>query len=253
MTFALELSGLSIQFGGVKAVDCVSASVEAGEIVGLIGPNGAGKTTLIRIISGILQADSGNVRLSGTDVTRRGTAGRVRKGLALTHQIVRPFRQMTVLENVVLAAGRRWTINPLQALLHVARRKEAEAAEIILSRVGLTGTENKAASALPLGQLKRLELARALALKPNVILLDEPLAGLNYTEAMKQAETILEINAEGVTVVLVEHNLKEVVRVCRRLIVLNGGRVIADGDPKAVMTNAGVREAYIGSGKRTHA
>ena len=250
---ALDLIGLSIRFGGVQAVDGVTAAIAPGEFVGLIGPNGAGKTTLIRIIAGILRADAGVVRLSGVEVTREGTSARVRKGLALSHQIVRPFREMSVLENVVLAVGHRWTANPLRALFHVARGAETDVATQILAKVGLAGTERKPAGSLPLGQLKRLELARALAMTPAVILLDEPLAGLNHTEAMQQAETIAAVNAEGVTVVLVEHNLEQVIRVCRRLIVLNGGRVIADGEPQSVMADAQVREAYIGAGREAHA
>ena len=250
---ALDLTGLSIRFGGVRAVDGVTAAIAPGEFVGLIGPNGAGKTTLIRIIAGILRPDAGQVRLAGVDVTHQGTSARVRTGLALSHQIVRPFREMSVLENVVLAAGHRWTANPLRALCHVARDEESAAAMKILAKVGLAGTEHKPAAALPLGQLKRLELARALALSPAVVLLDEPLAGLNHTEAMQQAEAIAAINAEGMTVVLVEHNLEQVIRVCRRLIVLNGGRIIADGEPRMVMADGQVREAYIGAGKEAHA
>lgn len=253
MTPALDLTDLSIRFGGIKAVDGISVSIAPGEFVGMIGPNGAGKTTLIRIIAGILRPDSGEVRLSGVAVTHQGTAARVRMGLAMTHQIVRPFREMTVLENVVLAAGNRWTASPWRALLHVARNDEIDAAMEVLARVGLAGTERKPAGSLPLGQLKRLELARALAMKPAVVLLDEPLAGLNQTEAMKQAEAIATINQGGVTVVLVEHNLEQVIRVCRRLVVLHGGRIIASGEPRTVMDNAAVREAYIGAGKETHA
>jgi branched-chain amino acid transport system ATP-binding protein len=250
---ALELNDIAIRFGGVQAVDRVSVSVFSGEFVGLIGPNGAGKTTLIRIIAGILQPDQGQVKLSGLDVTQERTATRVRRGLALTHQIVKPFRQMSVLENVVLAAGHHWTANPLRALLHVGRRAESERAAAILAKVGLAGTERRPAGSLPLGQLKRLELARALALGPSVVLLDEPLAGLNQTEAARQAETISAVNQEGVAVVLVEHNLEEVVRACRRLVVLNNGRMIANGSPQAVMADAAVRDAYIGAGRTSHA
>ena len=253
MTAALDLTDLSIRFGGIKAVDGVSVSIAPGEFVGMIGPNGAGKTTLIRIIAGILRPDSGEVRLSGVAVTQQGTAARVRMGLALTHQIVRPFREMSVLENVVLAAGHRWTASPWRALLHVARDDEIDVAMEVLARVGLEGSEHKPAGSLPLGQLKRLELARALAMKPAVVLLDEPLAGLNQTEAMKQAEAIATINQGGVTVVLVEHNLEQIIRVCRRLVVLHGGRIIANGDPRKVIADPAVREAYIGAGKETHA
>jgi branched-chain amino acid transport system ATP-binding protein len=227
--------------------------LEAGDFVGLIGPNGAGKTTLIRIIAGLLRADRGSVTLDGIDVSDNPTATRVRRGLALTHQIVRPFREMTVLDNVVLGAGHHHTSNPFNALLHIDRRRENERAADILAKVGLAGTERKLAGALPLGQLKRLELARALAVDPKVILLDEPLAGLNHTEAARQVETIADVHRRGITVVLVEHNLEEVMRICRRLIVLNNGLVIGDGEPRKVMADPVVHEAYVGGGMVSHA
>jgi branched-chain amino acid transport system ATP-binding protein len=246
MTAALEIEGVAIRFGGVQAVAGVSCAVQQGELLGLIGPNGAGKTTLLRIVAGILFPDAGRVRISGHDVTTLGTQSRVRLGLAITHQIVRPFRSMTVLDNVTLAAGYRITGNPLRALLHYRRAAEQERARQVLASVGLRGTEHKAVTTLPLGQLKRLEVARALAVDPALILLDEPLAGLNAREAAAQIDAIAAINARGITTVLVEHNLAEVVRVCRRLIVLDQGRIIADGKPDEVMADAAVRDAYLG-------
>jgi branched-chain amino acid transport system ATP-binding protein len=253
MTPVLALADISIRFGGVQALQSASLEVRQGEFVGFIGPNGAGKTTLLRVVAGILRADSGRVVLRGVDVTRDATATRVRKGLALTHQIVRPFRNMTVLENVVLAAGYHLTSDPWHALTHVNRQAEVERAAAILAKVGLAGNEGKRAASLPLGQLKRLELARALALDPSVLLLDEPLAGLNHAEASQQADTIAGVNAEGTTVVLVEHNLEQVVRVCRRIAVLNAGRVVSDGSPSQVMADPIVREAYVGDEMVTHA
>jgi branched-chain amino acid transport system ATP-binding protein len=253
MSAVLQLDDVAIRFGGVQAVDGVSGAIEAGDFVGLIGPNGAGKTTLIRIIAGLLRPDRGRIMLGGVDVTSDPTATRVRRGLALTHQIVRPFREMTVLDNVVLGAGLGYTATPLRALLHLERSSESELAMEILTSVGLAGTERKLAGALPLGQLKRLELARALAVDPKIILLDEPLAGLNQTEAARQVETISEVHRRGITVVLVEHNLEEVMRACRRLIVLNNGIVIGDGEPREVMADPVVHEAYVGGGVTTHA
>jgi branched-chain amino acid transport system ATP-binding protein len=253
MSVAIELDDVAIRFGGVQAVDGVSFAVEAGDFVGLIGPNGAGKTTLIRMIAGMLRPDRGRVMLAGRDVTGDGTATRIRHGLALTHQIVRPFRDMTVLDNVVLAAGYRRTSSPFRAMLHIDRRRERECAGHIIARVGLAGTESKLAGSLPLGQMKRLEVARALAVHPKVILLDEPLAGLNHTEATRQVEAISEVHKSGVTVILVEHNLEEVMRICRRLIVLNNGQVIGDGEPRDVMADPVVHEAYVGGGMVTHA
>jgi branched-chain amino acid transport system ATP-binding protein len=249
----LALHHLAIRFGGVAAVDDVSFAVAAGDFVGLIGPNGAGKTTLIRLIGGILAPDSGRVELLGENMTRRSTATRVRRGLALTHQIVRPFRTMSVLDNVVLAAGHKRTVNPLQALIQTDRHAERERAASILHQVGLAGTENKLAGSLPLGQLKRLEIARALALDPTIVLLDEPLAGLNNSEAAEQIDMVAAVNASGVTILLVEHNLEEVIRACRRLIVLANGRVIGDGLPREVMQQADVRAAYLGESVEAHA
>jgi branched-chain amino acid transport system ATP-binding protein len=253
MSAALQIEDVAVRFGGVQAVDGVSFAVAAGEFVGLIGPNGAGKTTLIRLIAGLLRPDRGLIRLAGLDVTGDATAARVRRGLALTHQIVRPFREMSVLDNVALGAGYRRTSNPLRALLSIDRRRENERAAHLLAEVGLAGAERKRAGSLPLGQMKRLEVARALAVDPRVILLDEPLAGLNHAEAAQLGETIAAVHRRGVTVVLVEHNLEQVMRLCRRLIVLNNGRVIGDGDPRAVMADPIVHDAYVGSGMATHA
>lgn len=246
MTDTLDVRDIAIAFGGVQALSEVSLTVTQGELVGLIGPNGAGKTTLLKIIAGVLAPDRGTVRLDGDDVTPLPTAARVRRGLAVTHQIVRPFRSMSVLDNVVLAAGHRFTSNPLTALFHRARRHEDARARAILARVGLGGLERSDVNALPLGYLKRLEVARALAVEPKLIILDEPLAGLNHREAAQQVDSIAALNAGGVTTVLIEHNLREVLRVCRRLVVLDGGRIIADGDPAGVMADRAVREAYIG-------
>ena len=248
MTPALEVDAVAIRFGGVHALAGVSCLIERGDLVGLIGPNGAGKTTLLKIVAGVLAPEAGRVMISGTDVTGLSTAQRVRRGLAITHQIVRPFRSMSVLDNVTLAAGHRLTANAFGALLRCRRDAEEARARTILDRVGLAGEERTPVTALPLGRLKRLELARALAVEPVLVLLDEPLAGLNQSEAARQADVIAAINAMGITTVLIEHNLAEVVRVSRRLIVLDQGRIIADGAPDDVVADANVREAYLGKG-----
>jgi branched-chain amino acid transport system ATP-binding protein len=253
MTTILQLDDIAVRFGGIRAVDGVTVSIARGEFIGLIGPNGAGKTTLIRIVAGIIKPDRGRIVLDHNDVTKKSTASRVRKGLALTHQVVRPFREMTVLDNIALAAGYRRTSNPLRAALLIDRQPEYERAAALIIRVGLAGNEKRLAGSLPLGQMKRLEVARALALDPHTILFDEPLAGLNQSEATAQIETIAAVHAEGITVVLVEHNLEEVLRSCQRLIVLDDGRVIGDGSPQAVIADPVVQEAYVGSGMSEHA
>lgn len=246
MKEVLRTEEISIRFGGVQAVDGVSISVKEGELLGFIGPNGAGKTTALRIISGILKPDSGHVWLDGSDITALPTHKRIRKGIALTHQIVRPFRSMTVLENVVIAAGLKKTRWPLGSLFHLNRNSEVDSARNILDRVGLLDIEGTDSASLPLGQLKLLEVARALALRPKILLFDEPLAGLNQKEAAGLVDTIVELNTDGLTVVLVEHNLGEVLRVSSRLQVLDNGRIIADGPPDDVMSDTRVQEAYIG-------
>jgi len=253
MSEILKIQSIGIRFGGVQALEDVSFSVTKGELLGLIGPNGAGKTTAIRIITGILRPDSGQVLLNGEDVTGLPTHIRIRKGIALTHQIVRPFRSMTVLDNVVLAAGLKKTKNPLNSLFHLKRGEEEEFAAAVLVRVGLGGVIRGEASSLPLGQLKRLEVARALALRPEVLLMDEPLAGLNQQEASTFSDTIVKLNRDGLSVVLVEHNLSEVLRITGRLHVLDNGRTLAEGAPAEVMADPRVQEAYLGRSEACHA
>ncbi|MBI3515000.1 MAG: ABC transporter ATP-binding protein [Proteobacteria bacterium] len=247
MSALLEVEGLLLRFGGVIAADHLSFAVASGELLGLIGPNGAGKTTVLRLIAGLLRPEAGRVRLGGVDVTGQPTHRRVRRGLGLTHQLVRPFHSLTVVENVMIAAGHRHTRNPIAALARVSRIAERRAAEAILVRVGLADSAARRPAALPLGQRKRLELARALALEPTVLLLDEPMAGLSSAEAAALGDTILALNTTGTTIVLVEHNLGEVMRLARRLLVLDTGRAIADGPPDTVMRDPAVQLAYVGT------
>ena len=252
MSGLLSINGISVRFGGVQAVDQASFTVQPGELLGFIGPNGAGKTTALRIITGIIRPNAGRIMLNNEEITGFPTHRRIRRGLALTHQIVRPLRSMTVLDNVVLAAGLRRTKNPLSSFFHVSRREEEALAREMLVRVGLAGFERTPSGALPLGQIKRLEVARALALRPKVMLLDEPLAGLNQQEAGTLADTIVELTRNGLTVVLVEHNLGEVLRVSSRLVVMDNGRIIADGPPDRVMADPQVQEAYLGKTETSH-
>jgi branched-chain amino acid transport system ATP-binding protein len=246
MAEILRAEGLAVRFGGVQAVDGLSLTVQRGELIGLIGPNGAGKTTALKLLSGIQRPDAGRVFLNGEDVTRLPMHRRARLGLAMTHQIVRPFRGLTALENVMIAAGHARIGAGLGSLFSYARNAEHLLALELLERVGLAGVSGQLADTLPLGQLKRLEVARALALQPAIALLDEPLAGLNTTEAEALSETIVALNRDGLTVVLIEHNLGEVLRISRRLVVMVGGRIVADGEPASTVLDPVVQEAYVG-------
>jgi branched-chain amino acid transport system ATP-binding protein len=249
----LKVSDVTVRFGGVTAVDDVSVEIRAGEFVGLLGPNGAGKTTLLRVISGMIVPNEGRIAMADRDITGLGVAARVRAGIGLSNQIVRPFRTMTLLENVVLAAGTAITRSPLTAVLHRDRAELEAVARRHLTAMGIGDLADRPAGTQPLGVLKRLEVARALATRPNILLLDEPLAGLSHGEAIKLADTIRELNRGGTTVVLIEHNLGEVMRICPRLVVLDNGRKIADGPAVSVIRERSVVEAYLGTGAAEHA
>lgn len=242
----LETRAVSITFGGVHALRDVSISVEQGKLVGLIGPNGAGKTTLIKTLTGAVRADAGSVLVDGQDLGSMPTYARVKAGLAMTHQIVRPFRNLTIAENVAIAAARDLTGAPFAALTSVNRNRYMAHARELLAMLGIGSVADRLAGTVPLGYLKRLEIARALATDPRIILLDEPLAGLNHTEAARIADEIVRFCESGITILLVEHNLSEVVRISGRLIVLDNGSVIAEGEPAEVIRRAPVRAAYFG-------
>jgi branched-chain amino acid transport system ATP-binding protein len=249
----LEIDDVSMDFGGVHALDSVDLSIAKGELLGLIGPNGAGKTTLLRVLVGVLRPTSGRIVFKGSDITGLPVHRRAQQGIALTHQIVRPFRHMTLIENVMLAAEPAITASPFLSLLRVDQKRARERAHGLLRRLGIADAADRPAAILPLGYLKRMEVARALAFDPELLLLDEPLAGLNYSEAARMADVIVELNAEGHTILLVEHNLGEVTRVAQRLVVLNNGAVLASGQPGDVMRRPDVRTAYLGDGGAPHA
>ncbi len=242
----LEVDDLAISFGGVAAVRGVSLRLAAGDFVGLIGPNGAGKTTLLRLMTGVLRPDRGRVRLLGRDITGLSLDERARLGFVMTHQIVRPFRQMSLLENATLAAGHALTRRPWLALWRVQAGSARERAMEELRRVGIADAADKLASQVPLGYLKRLQVAMALALDPKFLMLDEPLAGLNYHEAARFSDLLVQLHRAGLPLLLVEHNLGEVMRVAQRLIVIDNGSLLADGEPKDVMSRPAVRKAYLG-------
>ncbi|WP_120497368.1 ABC transporter ATP-binding protein [Kiloniella sp. EL199] len=246
MSKLLEVSNLRVQFGGVVAIDDVSFSLAAGEILGFIGPNGAGKTTMMRAVTGVVTPTTGSIRLKGEELIGHTIHQRVRRGLGFSQQLVKPFRNMTVLENVALAAGAHHTASPVSALFRIRREDQKDRAKDLLEQVGISDAAEADPSNLPLGYLKRLEVARALALDPELLILDEPLAGLNHAEAHTLADMVLDLNKAGQSIILIEHNLGEVMRICSRLVVQDNGHKIADGDPETVMSDAKVRTAYLG-------
>jgi branched-chain amino acid transport system ATP-binding protein len=248
MNDVLRVDGVTVRFGGVTAVENAKLQIVAGELIGFIGPNGAGKTTLMRVITGMVQPQSGSVWLEGVDITRVATHLRIRAGLALAQQIVQPLRAMSLLDNVALACGKARTRRCFRSMFATSRVAERQMAFQLLARVGLGDAADLLPSTLPLGYLKRLEVARALALEPILLLLDEPLAGLNQNEAGSLADLIGELNADGQTILLIEHNLREVQRVCPTLYVQDNGKPLAFGKTDEVMSDPAVRRAYLGGG-----
>lgn len=248
MTALLEARGICVSFDGIHALQEVSITVETGELVGLIGPNGAGKTTLLHVIAGIINPQRGEVFLDGRPLTGLPTDRRVLRGLGISRQLVRPFYSMSVRENVELAAGAGGMRNPLAALVRRSNRVERGQSARILSLAGLEAFADKRPGDLPLGMRKRLEVAKCLALKPRLLLLDEPLAGLPQSEARALADTIARLQNDQSGIVIIEHNLAEVLRICSRMIVMDNGSCLKTGAPQRVMADARVRAAYLGEG-----
>ena len=243
---ALAVKNVTVRFGGLVAVNNASLTLAKGQLVGFVGPNGAGKTTLMRVITGIVTAQEGSVLLDGKNLGGLAINQRIRAGMALAQQIVQPLREMTLLDNVALACGAAKTLHPFNAMKSFDRTKERERALKLLARVGLEKAADAEPSKLPLGYLKRLEVARALALNPKVLLLDEPLAGLNQSEASELADLISSLNDDGLSILLIEHNLREVMRICPQVYVQDQGKSLAFGDAKEIMSRPDVIRAYLG-------
>ncbi len=247
----LEANRLSITFGGVRALDGVSIAIESGQVFSIIGPNGSGKTTLFNLVSGIYAPNDGSIRFAGEMVTGLPPDQLARRGLSRTFQNLQIFSRMSVLENAMVGRHRHERTGILADLLHlpsVARQNAAsrEAARDALARVGLADAGKRPAGSLAYGALKRLEIARALASDPKLLLLDEPAAGCNPVETQEIDYVIRSVVKDGITIVLVEHDMRLVMNISDRVHVLANGRTLTEGTPEQVRSNTAVIQAYLG-------
>jgi branched-chain amino acid transport system ATP-binding protein len=239
VTTLLEVDGVTKSFGALLVIDGISLSLNDGDALGVVGPNGAGKTTLLNLIAGDLRPDAGRVLLNGVDITKLPTHDRCRMGIGRTSQIPRPFERLTVFENVMVGS----TFGSGGRTRGTAEDAAAEA----LVRTGLRPKANVPAGSLTLLERKRLELARALATQPTLLLLDEIAGGLTEGEVLSLVDTVQEIRSAGVTILWIEHIVHALLRVVDRILAVEGGRRLIEGDPRTVMASAEVRSVYLGS------
>ncbi|WP_040801422.1 ABC transporter ATP-binding protein [Nocardia higoensis] len=252
MTGALTVRGLVRRFGGVVALDEVDLTVEAGQTRALIGPNGSGKSTMINCISGVDRPDAGRIELDGAEVTGCDSTTLSRRGIARTFQTLRLFDDMTVLENVMVAMHHTRGFGLLSAIALTGGYRRAEAgmrnrAHELLELVGVADDAGRVAGTLPYGHRRLVEIARAMALDPTLLLLDEPAAGMNESETIRLAGIVQQIGATGLSMVVVEHNMDFIASVASQVTVLDNGHVIAEGTPREVREHPQVLEAYLGT------
>lgn len=248
----LEVKNLSISFGGLRAVDGFEISIEKGQLYGLIGPNGAGKTTVFNLLTGVYKPDEGIIRLDGKDITGKGIIEINKAGIARTFQNIRLFKELTVLDNVKAGLHNHFKYSTIEGILRLPRYYKVEKAMNerameILKVFGLDGEANILASSLPYGKQRKLEIARAMATEPKLLLLDEPAAGMNPNETGELMDTIRFVRDKfDVTILLIEHDMKLVGGICEELTVLNFGQVLTNGKTEAVLNDPEVITAYLG-------
>lgn len=254
MSIILDAKKISKYFGGLKAVDDVDMQIKKGEVFGVIGPNGAGKTTFFNVASGLVSPSSGEVWLNGENITNKKPENIAKRGIARTFQNIKLFEDMTVLDNIKIGFHLNTKSNMFDAVIHTKRYKReeemvSEKGIELLEQIGLSEYTDMMAGNLAYGTQRKVEIARALAMNPEILLLDEPAAGMNPNETKSLLNFVKQLNREGFTIVVIEHDMKFIMNICDRILVLNYGRKICEGTPEMIKNDPNVIEAYFGSRK----